>query len=32
MATDHVRQGPLYSGPFYSENRRESKKLAVMGR
>ena len=32
MAADRVRQGPLYRGSLYSEKRRESKKVAVMGR
>ena len=32
MAADCVRQRLLYRGSLYSEKRRESKKLAVMGR
>ena len=32
VAADRVRQGPLYRGSLYSEKRRESKKLAGMGR
>ena len=32
VAADRVRQGPLYRGSLYSEKRRESKILAVMGR
>ena len=32
VAADRVRQGLLYRGSLYSEKRRESKKLAVMGR
>ena len=32
VAADRVRQGLLYGGSLYSEKRRESKKLAVMGR
>ena len=32
VAADCIRQGPLYRGSLYSEKRRESKKLVVMGR
>ena len=32
MAADRVRQGPLYRGSLYSKKRRESKKVAIMGR
>ena len=32
VAADRVRQGPLYRGSLYSEKRRESTKLAVVGR
>ena len=32
VAADRVRQGPLYRGSLYSKKRRESKKLAFMGR
>ena len=31
VASDRVRQGPLYRGSLYSEKRTESKKLAIMG-
>ena len=32
VAADRVKQGPLYRGSLYSEKRRESKKLAVIGK